>query len=160
VTKPSLRPYLPAEAALLAAVFQASVEELAQDDYSSAQLAAWASQADDEAAFGARLAGALTLVALQDGAPVGFASLKENARIDMLYVYPDAAGQGVGSALCDALERLAGARGAKALSVEATDNAQPFFERRGYQAQRRNTVVIEGEWLGTTTLEKRLGDPA
>ena len=50
---PALRPYLPADAAVLAEIFQASIEELTGDDYSAAQQAAWASLADDEAAFGA-----------------------------------------------------------------------------------------------------------
>src|SRR5918997_6601215 len=66
--KPALRPFLPADTPVLAAIFQASVEELTREDYSEAQQAAWAGQADDEAAFGARLAGALTLVATIAGA--------------------------------------------------------------------------------------------
>ena len=42
--------------------------------------------------FGARLGAALTLVALIDGAPVGFASLKRDDAIDLLYVDPRFAG--------------------------------------------------------------------
>ena len=47
----------------------------------------------------------------------------------MLYVHPSAAGQGVASMLCDALEKLAGGRGAKSLTVDASDNAQEFFHK-------------------------------
>ena len=47
-----------------------------------------------------------------DGSPVGFASLEGADDIDMLYVHPAAAGQGVGTMLIDALEKLAAARGA------------------------------------------------
>ena len=79
------------------------------DDYSEAQQEAWASAADDEADFGARLAGELTLVATFGGAPVGFASLADNKRIDMLYVHPAAAGQGAARCCVDALEKLAAA---------------------------------------------------
>ncbi|KAA2237459.1 GNAT family N-acetyltransferase [Salinarimonas soli] len=156
MTQPALRPYLPADAPLLAAIFQASVEELTGDDYTEAQQAAWASEADDEAAFGARLAAGLTLVATLDGTAVGFASLKDNLLVDLLYVHPDAVGQGVGTALCDGLERLAAARGAKEIKADASDNAEGFFTARGYQPQRRNTVTIGGEWLATTTLMKPL----
>ena len=53
-----LRPFLPADAPLLAEIFRASITELAADDYSEAQQAAWAAGADDEDAFAARLAGA------------------------------------------------------------------------------------------------------
>ncbi len=70
-----------------------------------------------------------------DGSPVGFASLAGKDKIDMLYVHPAAAGQGVGAMLADALEKLAGSRGAAALSVDASDSARGFFEKRGYVAQ-------------------------
>jgi hypothetical protein len=59
----------------------------------------------------------------------------------MLYVHPSAAGQGVASMLCEALEKLAGGRGAKSLTVDASDNAQDFFKKRGYVAKQRNTVT-------------------
>src|SRR4051794_15377149 len=154
--KPALRPYLPADALALAELFRASVEELTGDDYGEAQQAAWIATADDEDAFGARLAQNLTLVATLAGSPVGFASLKGTGHIDMLYVHPAAAGQGVATALIDALEKLAGARGAKRLTLDASDTARPFFERRGYAAQRRGAVALGGEWLGNTAMEKRL----
>jgi putative acetyltransferase len=125
-------------------------------DYSAAQQEAWASAADDEEAFAARLAGELTLVATYGGAAVGFAALADNARIDMCYVHPAAAGQGAGAMLCDALEKLAAARGARELSVDASDSARGFFEKRGFAAQRRNTIVLGGEWLANTTMVKPL----
>jgi putative acetyltransferase len=159
MTAPALRPYLPADAPLLAALYQAAVEELTGDDYTEAQRAAWASLADDEAVFAARLSGDLTLVATLDGETAGFASSKDNASIEMLYVHPDAVGQGVASALCEALERLAAARGATSLTVDASDTAEGFFARRGYAPQRRNTAVLEGEWLATTTMTKPLAIP-
>jgi putative acetyltransferase len=153
--QPALRPYLPTDVPVLAAIFQASIEELAAEDYSEAQRTEWAAAADDEEAFGRRLAEALTLVATWEGQPVGFASLKDE-RIDMLYVDPAATGQGVGNRLCEALEKLAANRGVKHLEVEASDNAAPFFQARGFQAQTRNTVRCGSEWLATTTMRKDL----
>jgi putative acetyltransferase len=153
---PALRPFLPEDAPVLAAIFTAAIEELTGDDYSREQQEAWASVADDEEEFGKKLAGELTLIATLRSAPVGFASLKGADRIDMLYVHPSAAGQGVASALCDALERLAGSRGAKSLTVDASDNALEFFKKRGYVANQRNSVTINGEWLANTTMQKTL----
>ena len=152
----ALRPYLPADAPVLAEIFRASIEDLTGEDYSEAQQAAWMATADDEDAFAARLTQNLTLVATLAGSPVGFASLKGTDHIDMLYVHPAAAGQGVAALLADALEKLAGARGAKRMTVDASDTARGFFERRGFQAQRRGTVSLGGEWLGNTAMEKRL----
>jgi len=154
---PSLRPFLAEDTAVLAAIFVASIEGLTGDDYSEAQQEAWAAAVDDEVAFGKRLASQLTLVATLGGVPVGFASLKRNDQIDLLYVHPEAVGQGVAAALCDALEKLAGGRGAKSLSVDASDNTAEFFARRGYEAKQRNTVSLNGEWLANTTMQKPLG---
>jgi putative acetyltransferase len=154
----SLRPYLPTDAERCAAIFRASVEELASEDYSAEQRAVWAARADDPD-FPKRLAGALTLMALVDGDPVGFASLKGAEAIDMLYVEPDFARRGVATALLDALGRLAAARGAKTLTSEVSDTARPLFERHGFQAQRRNLVQLDDEWLANTTMTKRLAPP-
>src|SRR5580658_2932567 len=156
--KPALRPFLAEDTPVLAAIFAASIEELTGDDYSEAQQEAWASAVDDEQEFGKRLASELTLVATLRNSPVGFAALKGADHIDMLYVHPSAVGQGVASMLCDALEKLAGGRGAKSLTVDASDNAQEFFLKRGYVAKQRNTVTVNGEWLANTTMQKALGD--
>jgi putative acetyltransferase len=154
--KRGLRPYLPADAPLLREIFRDSIEELTADDYTAAQQEAWASVADDVADFGKKLSGQLTLVATLEGSPVGFAALEGKDKIGMIYVHPAAAGQGVGAMLIDALEKLAGSRGAPKLTVDASDSARGFFEKRGYVAQQRNTVSVGDEWLANTTLHKQL----
>lgn len=141
---------------MLAAIFAASIEELTGDDYSEEQQEAWMAAAEDEE-FGKRLAADLTLVATLEGSPVGFASLRGNDHIRMLYVHPAVAGQGIATMLVDALEKLAGGRGATSLSVDASDNAQGFFAKRGYTAQQRNSVTMGDEWLANTTMKKTLG---
>ena len=153
--KLALRPFLPADAPLLREIFRDSIEELTNDDYTEAQQEAWASVADDVGEFRNKLSGQLTLVATLEGSPVGFASLEGKDKIDMLYVHPAATGQGVGAMLIDALEKLAGARGTARLTVDASDSARGFFEKRGYIAQQRNTTSIGDEWLANTTLQKQ-----
>ena len=154
--KPALRPYLASDTPMLAQIFVAAIQELTGDDYSEGQQEAWATAAEDEDAFGKKLAGELTLIATMQNSPVGFASLKGADYIDMLYVHPSVVGQGVGAMLIDALEKLAGARGAKAMSVDASDNAIDFFKKRGYVAKQRNSVPRHGEWLANTTMQKQL----
>ncbi len=154
--KLALRPMLPADVPLIAEIFRASIAELTGDDYGAAQQEAWAAAAGDEAAFGARLANAVTLLGTIDGSPVGFASLAGGERLDMLYVHPAAAGHGVGSMLLDALERLARSRGAPRLTAEVSDSALDFFRRRGFSPRQRNSVPLGGEWLANTTMEKQL----
>jgi putative acetyltransferase len=154
---PALRPFLPADTPVLAAIFAAAIEELTGDDYNEEQRQAWAAVAEDEERFGKKLASELTLIATLRNAPVGFASLKGKNNVDMLYVHPSVEGQGVASMLLDALEKLAGGRGADKLAVEASDNAADFFRKRGYVAQQRNSITVNGEWLANTTMQKTLG---
>jgi putative acetyltransferase len=153
----ALRPFLAEDSPLLAEIFRASIEELSADDYSEGARRAWASAADDEEAFAKRLADQLTLIATMNGSPVAFASLaKNNETIDLIYVHPGVAGQGAGTMLVDALEKLAAARGAKRLTADVSDTAQDFFAKRGFTAQQRNTVLRGGEWLANTTMDKAL----
>jgi putative acetyltransferase len=151
-----LRPFLPADIVRLQDLMAQSIEELTQDDYDEDQRLAWMSRAADAKAFGARLAQALTLLVERDGDILGFASLKDNTEIDLLFVHPYAAREGVGTALLDALEKLALARGADALTAEVSDTAYEFFEDRGYAAVRRNNIPIGDVWLSNTTMSKSL----
>jgi len=151
-----LRPFLSADSPLLREIFRDSIEELTSEDYTEAQQEAWASVADDVEDFRKKLSGQLTLVATLEGSPVGFASLEGKEKIDMVYVHPAAVGQGIGAMLVDALEKLAGSRGAVKLTVDASDSARGFFEKHGFVAQQRNSVSIGDEWLANTTLHKQL----
>jgi len=153
---PALRPYLPADTPVLAAIFAAAIGELTGDDYTEEQQEAWMAVAEDEE-FGRRLAADLTLIATMQDSPVGFASLRGKDHIRMLYVHPSVARQGVASMLVDALEKLAGGRGAEKLTVDASDSAADFFRKRGYVAKQRNSITVNGEWLANTTMQKTLG---
>jgi putative acetyltransferase len=155
-----LRPFLPSDTPLLAEIFRASISELTAEDYTEAQQGAWMASAGDEEAFGQRLAGELTLVATVDGEALGFAALKGRDVVDMLYVHPAAAGQGIGAQLMEALEKLAAARGAAKITADASDTALGFFERRGYVPQQRNSVARNDEWLANTTVQKTLPAPS
>ena len=48
-------------------------------------------------------------------------------------------GRALATMLVDALEKLAGGRGAEKLTVDASDTAEGFFAKRGYIAMQRNT---------------------
>jgi putative acetyltransferase len=157
--KPGLRPYLATDIPLLEDIVHSSIEELTADDYSEDQQAAWQAAIGDTDALAKRLGKQLTLIATIGSGPVGFASLRGNDHIDMLFVHPTAARQGVATALIDALEKLSGGRGAAKLTVDASDTARPFFERRGYTATLRNTIALGAEWLGNTSMQKTLAPP-
>jgi putative acetyltransferase len=152
----ALRPYLPTDAKALVDIFLSSIDELTVDDYSQEQREAWMSAAEDEKAFAQRVAQHLTLIGAVDGQPAGFASLKDNEHVEFLHVHPDHVGKGVATALFDALEKLARNRGATKLTVDASDTALEFFQRRGFVMKQRNSAFRNGEWLANTTMEKQL----
>ena len=154
--KPSLRPYLASDLPLLSEIRLSAIEELTVDDYDETQRQAWASAADDDDALTETLEKSLTLIALIGGGPVGFIALKDGTLIDQLYVHPAVARTGVASNLVDAIEKLVAARGTTAITVDSSDTARPLFEARGYQPVQRNTVEINGVWLGNTRMTKTL----
>ncbi|MBW8618972.1 MAG: GNAT family N-acetyltransferase [Hyphomicrobiales bacterium] len=157
---PALRPLLPKDIPFLLRITRASIEQLAQDEYSPGQIEAWVASFEDQASFTARVTAGLTLIATLDGFPAGYAMLKGQDEIDLLYVAPGVVRRGVASALIEALEKLAVARGATKLTVKASDVARPFFSARGYEPQSRNTVPLGEEWLGYTVMMKSFGAQA
>ena len=152
----ALRPFLPADGSRCAAIFKAAVEVLTEEDYDADQRAAWARRADDVKALTEQLDKGLTLVAAREGRMVGFASLKDNKLVDMLYVDPDAARRGVATALLDALMRIAAGRGAGKLTADVSETALPLFRKFGFAPERRNIVALDDEWLANTTMSKTL----
>jgi putative acetyltransferase len=156
----ALRPYLASDAPILGAIYAAAIDELTAEDYTDEQRYAWIALAEDEQTFGQKLAASLTLVAIVEGEPVGFISLRDNLSIEHLYVSPNIIREGVATALCDALERLATARGAQKLTVDSSDTAEPFFKQRGYVLQSRNTRIVDEQWLAYMTMIKELAPAA
>lgn len=152
-----LRPFIAADAPALCELFAQSIDELCAEDYDDEQRLAWISRAEDARAFAKRLGGMVTLVIQVENDYAGFAALKDNTILDMLYVHPHYAGEGIGTALADALERIAAGRGVEAITVESSDTAVMFFEARGYVATQRNAIPIDDQWLTNTTLTKQLG---
>lgn len=157
---PGLRPFLPTDTPILAEILRSSVLELTGEDYNEAQQEAWVSVVEDLEAFATRLSEQLTLVATLQGAPIGFASLKGADQIDLLYVHPHATRAGAATLLCDALEKLATARGATQIKTDASETAAEFFQKRGYIPMQRNSVSMDGEWLANTTMKKALAEAA
>ncbi|QGZ62922.1 GNAT family N-acetyltransferase [Paraburkholderia acidisoli] len=141
----AVRRYVPEQdAAELAALFRASIGTLAATHYDAAQREAWVSSADDLAAFGARLARGVTLVARNGGTAVAFAQLAPVDHVEMLYVAPAWARRGVGGALIAQLERIARASRASVLSVDASAISRPVFERAGFSLIASEAVLRDG----------------
>lgn len=145
-----LRPYRSEDCPSLAELFYQTVHTVNAQDYSPPQLDAWADGHPDLAAWDRSLSRHHTLVAVLDGRIVGFADMADNGYLDRLYVHKDYQGQGIASALCDALEQAVSGP----YETHASLTARPFFARRGYQVVKEQQVERKGVLLTNFVMRK------
>ena len=151
-----LRQYRDGDLEAMRALFRGSVLRGCAGLYTPAQLRAWADRAsrlDEE-----RFRRAVTLVAEEEGRLLGYGSLEPGGHLDHLYTAAEAQGQGVGTALCDALEAEARRQGEREIHVEASRKARGFLERRGYRVIRAQQVEVEGESLENFCMTLEIAD--
>lgn len=147
-----LRAYEQKDLKELAALFYDTVHAVNARDYTPAQLDAWATGQVDEDAWQASLSAHDSLVAVENGRIAGFADMDENGYLDRLYVHKDFQGQGIATALCNALE---GRSCASCFTTHASITARPFFEARGYRIITEQQVERQGVLLTNYCMEKR-----
>ncbi|TXL86629.1 GNAT family N-acetyltransferase [Streptomyces sp. IB2014 016-6] len=83
---------------------------------------------------GEELAGRRTAVAERDGSVVGFTTLEgepPQGVLGMMFVDPDAIGQGIGRLLFTHAVEAAQALGFTQFTIDADPNAEPFYEAMG-----------------------------
>lgn len=146
-----LRPYVPADAPALAALYHRTVHTVCRADYSPEELNAWSPASPDAAVWNPTLLAHRTLVAEVDGCIAGFADMAEDGYLDRLYVSADHQRMGVASTLCDALEA---ACAAPVLTTHASLTAKGFFLRRGYEVVRAQQVERRGVLLTNFVMHK------
>ena len=152
-----------AEADLIAchALFVDAVHTLGRHHYTAEQCAAWAPPGPMpdawRTAWAGRLARATGLKAVRDdGVLAGFAWLTGDGEVDMLFVAPWAAGQGVACRLVAELERIARQAGLAELSVYASHGARPVFERAGFVVEADHIAWRDGVALDNWIMKKAL----
>ncbi|HJT42838.1 MAG TPA: GNAT family N-acetyltransferase [Rhizomicrobium sp.] len=152
----TIRDYQECDCETLAQIFIRAVRQIARRDYSPAQIAAWAPDIDDMAAFAARRGDKPTFVAEYDGQVAGFTDLDSEGHIDMFYVSPDFQRRGVGSAMLRFITARAQSERVKRLYGEVSITARPVFERHGFKVLAYQTVQTNGQALGNYRMEKLL----
>jgi putative acetyltransferase len=138
-----VRPYHDADLDALVDVFTASVHGLGAPHYTAEQRSAWAPRPADLDAWRQRLGPLETRLAMVGGALAGFISWAANGHIELLYVAPGYARQGIASTLLQHAESALIAQAVHTFFTEASLVAEPFFSRHGFhiveeqQAERR-----------------------
>lgn len=151
-----IRPMEAADAELLPRIFRAAIHGQGAAFYTPAQRKAWASSADDAAAFVASLEQGVTIVADLDGRAGGFAQLHPENTLHMMYVAPGLAGYGVATLLCQYLEDEARILGQDVLHTHASLAAKRFFEQMGFNVDAEETVTRAGVTIPRFSMTKIL----
>ncbi len=139
-----LRPFRAGDGQAVADLFVATVRTVNARDYEPAQVAAWSAAGADPARWARTLAGRAAFMAEVGGVVAGFADVTEQGLFDHLYVGPGHQGQGVGTALADAVEAAARAGGCVQVEAEVSVTARPFFAARGYRVVRAQDKAAHG----------------
>ena len=145
-----IREYRPEDCAELTRLFYDTVHTVNSKDYIPDQLDAWADGKPDLERWDRSLREHFSLVALEGERIVGFGDMDATGYLDRLYVHKDYQGQGIATALCDALEAAVSGN----ITTHASITAKPFFEHRGYQVCREQTVFRFGIGLTNFVMEK------
>lgn len=77
----------------------------------------------------------------EGGAVVGFA-LMQKGLVNAMYVHPKHQGKGVGSSLLATIERESVLSETQSLTLNASLNARPFYERHGFHVVREDVTPL------------------
>lgn len=146
-----IRRYTPADCPAMAALFYDTVHRVNCRDYTPEQLDVWATGQVDLESWNRSFLAHHTLVAMKDGILVGFGDMDSTGYLDRLYVHADYQGQGIATALCDALEKAVPGP----ITTHASITARPFFESRGYRVVKAQQVQRQGILLTNYVMEKK-----
>jgi putative acetyltransferase len=150
----TVRPYSRDDLDAVIEVFLAAIRGTASRNYNAAQIQAWA-QADRELWL-RRRESRPTWVATVHGRVAGFTDLEADGHIDMMYVHPAYGGQGIGTALLNAVHQRALEDGLTRLFSEVSITARKFFERQGFIVVESETVHRNGQDFERFKMEKTL----
>jgi GNAT superfamily N-acetyltransferase len=116
-----------------------SIKNLCRRHYGEEQTEAWASVPAPEN-FADVICSRDFLVAEADAAVVGFGFInRQTAVLEAIFVAPEFARRGVGTALLTSLEGIARQAGLSRLSLSASLNAVSFYRAAGYQTVEETT---------------------
>lgn len=146
-----IRKYQSEDCRYLAELFYNTVHSVNSKDYTDEQLNVWAGGKVDLTMWDTALSEHYSVVAVEDGAIIGFGDIDKAGYIDRLYVHKDYQRQGIGTAICNELES---ACGAAKIFTHASITAKAFFSVRGYKVITEQQVVRNGVALTNYVMEK------
>ncbi|PIB12591.1 GNAT family N-acetyltransferase [Vibrio rotiferianus] len=140
----------------LRTLFYYTVRKICINDYTDAQVSAWAPNiyvADD---WNKKIALLNPFIVLLDGQVVGYADLQPDGYVDHFFCHWQHQGKGVGTALMQQLIAEGARNFNHRLYANVSLTAKPFFERHGFIVAKQQSVDIRGQTLTNFLMEKDL----
>ena len=129
---------------VLAELYHHSVREIAPQQYSPAQVAAWAAFATDTESFRRFILEATTFIAEENNLILGFGGITVEGHLTSLYVRGDYNRKGVGSKLLTEILEYARIHQCDRIYGEASEFSKPLFEKFGFETYGEEEVEKNG----------------
>ncbi|QYJ68566.1 GNAT family N-acetyltransferase [Flavobacterium litorale] len=153
--KVTLRNYKPEDSTAVVNLFRDTVRAINANDYSEAQIKAWAPEAIDADKWNAKLLQHYTLVVVCEGDVIcGFGDMDDTGYFDHLFVHKEYQRLGIAKKIATAIEAHAQQKGFNRITVAASITAKPFFIQRGYTIVREQQVAYNGQTFTNYFMEK------
>jgi putative acetyltransferase len=130
-----IREAVEADVPQLAALYAGLVKALAPGAYSTEQVLAWASFAENPDTFRQWVLEPRTLVMEDDSGILALCGVETSGHVASLYVRADHTRQGIGTKLLQVALDRAGALGVHRFHAEASELSLPVFKRLGFSVE-------------------------
>ena len=147
-----IRRYLPTDCKEIITLFYNTVHSVNAKDYTKKQLDVWATGKENLNDWNKSLLNHYTLVATIAGVIVGFGDIDKSGYLNRLFVHKDYQQKGIGSVLCNELEKISPNK----ITVHASITAKPFFLKRNYTMIKKQEVIRQNISLTNFFMEKSL----
>jgi putative acetyltransferase len=137
-------------------LFKQTIEAVNAVDYTAEQVKVWSAGAAKKRKWLQKIKEQYFLVAEEQRAIVGFASITDKGYLDFLFVCKDHQRQNIASDLCTQLELYARKHAIGCISSDVSITARPFFEKKGFNIIKEQEVTIDGVVLTNFKMEKPL----
>ncbi len=145
-----LRRYKKEDLNVLITLFKETVLTVNAKDYSREELFAWTHSETGFLEWEQSLSENYCLVAVENEQIVGFGDISREGYLNRLFVHKNFQNKGVGTALCDQLEKQA--KGP--ILTHASVTAKGFFKQRGYEVIKEQKVLRNSVFLKNFVMQK------
>lgn len=128
-------------------LFYNTIHNVNIQDYTNAQLAAWAPHDIEMNVVVQKFSALDPFVVVRDGKIIGYADIQSDGYIDHFFCHHEFQGQGVGSLLFATLDKEASEKGIRTMYSNVSLTARPFFEAMGFSVEKAQLVQVGDQQL-------------